>query len=132
MEARTFASAQEFLDFEFSDRDACMIVDIKMQGMSGLELQEELRAKGFDLPVIFITGFDSPETREQAKKSGAAGYFRKPMDDQALMDSIQWAFAKSMSTENRSRRVSSSSIALSNQSNLLALIYCSVIDHPCK
>jgi FixJ family two-component response regulator len=94
MEARTFASAQEFLDFEFTNRDACMIVDIKLQGMSGLELQEELRTKGADLPVIFITGFDSPETREQAKKSGAAGYFRKPVDDQALLDSIQWAFAQ--------------------------------------
>jgi len=94
MEARTFASAQEFLDFEFINRDACMIVDIKLQGMSGLELQEELRAKGSNLPVIFITGFDSPETRDQAKKAGAVGYFRKPIDDQALLDSIEWALAK--------------------------------------
>jgi two-component system response regulator FixJ len=65
-----------------------------LQGKSGLELQEELRSMGSDLPVIFITGFDSPETRDQAKKSGAAGYFRKPIDDQALLDSIQWALAK--------------------------------------
>jgi len=94
MEAQTFASAHEFLDFEFRKQDACLVVDVKMRGMSGLELQDELRTKGSDLPVIFITGFDSPETRDQAKKSGAAGYFRKPIDDQALLDSIQWALTK--------------------------------------
>ena len=71
-----------------------MIVDIKLQGMSGLELQQELRTRGSDLPVIFITGFDSPETREQAKKAGAAGYFRKPIDDHALLDSIKWALTQ--------------------------------------
>ncbi len=91
MEARTFASAQEFLDLQSVNQNACMIIDIKLQGMSGLELHDELRAKGIDLPVIFITGFDTPETRNQAKMAGAAGYFRKPLDDQALLDTIQWA-----------------------------------------
>ncbi len=94
MEVRTFASAQKFLAFNYRNHNACMIIDIKLQGESGLELQEKLRSIGSDLPVIFITGFDSPETRHQAKKSGAAGYFRKPIDDQALLDSIQWALAK--------------------------------------
>ena len=94
MQVRTFSSAQEFLDFESINKKACMIVDIKLQGMGGLELYDELRAKGFDLPVIFITAFDTPVTREQAKKAGAAGYFRKPLDDQALLDTIQWALAR--------------------------------------
>jgi FixJ family two-component response regulator len=94
MDAQVFASAQEFLDSKHRNHDACMILDIKMPGMSGLELQDELRARGSHLPVIFITGFDSPETRDQAKKAGAAGYFRKPIDDQALLDSIQWALTK--------------------------------------
>jgi len=71
-----------------------MSVDIKLHGMSGLELQGELRARGSDLPVIFITGFDSPKTWEQAKKSGSAGYFSKPLNDQALLDTIQWALAR--------------------------------------
>ena len=61
MKVRTFASAQEFLDFETVSQNACMIVDITLQGMSGLELQKELRTRGSHLPVIFITGFDSPE-----------------------------------------------------------------------
>ena len=94
MEVRTFSSAQEFLDCKSINQSACMIVDIKLQGMSGLELYEELRARGSGLPVIFITGFDSPETRNQAKEAGAAGYFRKPIDDQALLDSIEWALTK--------------------------------------
>ena len=94
MDVQVFSSAREFLKFKYRRHNSCMIVDISMEEKSGLELQEELRSMGSDLPVIFITGFDSPETRYQAKKSGAAGYFRKPLDDQALLDSIQWALAR--------------------------------------
>jgi FixJ family two-component response regulator len=93
MKVRTFASAEEFLDFEGLNQDACMIIDIMLQGMSGLDLHAKLQARGDNLPVIFITGFDSPKTRHQAKVAGAAGYFRKPIDDQALLDSIDWVFA---------------------------------------
>ena len=91
---RTFASAEELLDFEDINQNACMIIDIMLPGMSGLELYTELQASGYSLPVIFITGFDSPKTRHQAKNAGAAGYFRKPIDDQALLDSIEWALAR--------------------------------------
>jgi len=71
-----------------------MIVDIRLEGKSGLELQDDLSAAGSNLHMILITGYDTPKTRDQAKKSGAAGYFRKPIDDRALLDSIQWALAK--------------------------------------
>ena len=94
MDVRIFTSAQEFLKYKYREKNSCMIVDIKLQGKSGLELQDELRARGSKLPVIFITGYDTQETRDQAKKSGAAGYFRKPIDDQALLDSIHWALTK--------------------------------------
>jgi FixJ family two-component response regulator len=94
MEVRIFASAEELLDFKSLNQNACMIIDIMLQGMNGLELYRELQARGYSLPVIFITGFDSPQTRQQAKVAGAAGYFRKPIDDQALLDSIEWALAK--------------------------------------
>jgi FixJ family two-component response regulator len=94
MKARTFASAEEFLDFEDINQNACMIIDIMLQGMNGLELHAKVRARGDDLPVIFISGFDSPKTRHQAKVAGAAGYFRKPIDDQALLDAISWAVTK--------------------------------------
>ena len=96
---RTFASAEELLDFEDINQNACMIVDIMLQGMSGLELYTELQARGYSLPVIFITGFYSPETRHQAKDAGAVGYFRKPIDEQALLDAISWAVTKH-STKN--------------------------------
>ena len=99
MDVRTFASAHESLDFECRNKNACMIVDIKSQGMSGLELQDELHTRSSHLPVIFITGFDSPETRNQAKQSGPAGYFRKPIDDQALLDSIRWALPENKDEE---------------------------------
>ena len=94
MDVEVFASAQEFLDSKHRNHGAWMIVDIKMPVMGGLELQDELRARGSHLPVIFITGFDSPASRDQAKKAGAAGYLKKPVDDQALLDTIQWALTK--------------------------------------
>jgi len=89
MEAQTFASGGDFLKFKFRDQDACLVSDVRMPGMSGLELHRKLIERGSKLPVIFITGFDNEETRSQAGKSGAFGYFRKPVDDQALLDTIQ-------------------------------------------
>ncbi|MBW2249298.1 MAG: response regulator [Deltaproteobacteria bacterium] len=94
MDVMVFSSAQEFLEFKYRKHNSCMIVDIRLEGKSGLELQDDLRAAGSNLPMIFITGYDTQETRDQAKKSGAVGYFRKPIDDQALLDSIHWALAK--------------------------------------
>ena len=93
MDVQTFASGREFLDSNYRNQNACLIVDIKMPGMSGIELQQKLVAKGSELPVVFITAFDTEEMRGEAKKAGAAGYFRKPVDDQALLDSIQWALS---------------------------------------
>lgn len=91
MEAQTFASGGDFLKSKFSDQKACLIADIRMPGMSGLALHRKLVERGFKLPVIFMTGFDTEETRDQAMKSGASSYFCKPVDDQALLDAIQWA-----------------------------------------
>jgi FixJ family two-component response regulator len=93
LRARTFASAAEFLDSGSREEDACLIADIRMPGLGGLDLQRELRAKGSTIPVIFITAFDTAETRERARALGAAGYFRKPVDDQALLDAIRWALS---------------------------------------
>ena len=93
-EARSFASANEFLDSGFRDQNACLIADVKMPGLTGLELHQKIIDLGYDLPVIFITGYDTEQTREQAKKSGALGYFSKPIDDQALLDTINWALSR--------------------------------------
>ncbi len=93
MEAQTFASGGDFLKSKFRDQKACMVADVRMPGMSGLELHQKLIERGIKLPVIFVTWFDTAETRNQARESGAFGYFRKPVDDQALLDAIQWALS---------------------------------------
>jgi FixJ family two-component response regulator len=94
MEALSFESAEEFLNCDYEDQNTCLLADIKMTGMGGLELQKELVRRGNRLPVIFITAFDNRETRDMAKKAGAAGYLRKPVDAQALLDLINWAMIK--------------------------------------
>ena len=91
MNARTFASVDEFLQEEVSDGNACLVCDVAMPGKSGIELPSLLAAAGRHLPVIFVTGYDTAETRATAQRSGAAAYFRKPIDDQALLDAISWA-----------------------------------------
>jgi FixJ family two-component response regulator len=94
MQARTFASVDEFMRADFSDENACVISDLRMPGTSGLELPALLSRAGHHLPVIFVTAHDTPETRDLAQRAGAAGYFRKPVDDQALLDAIAWALAQ--------------------------------------
>jgi len=94
MEARTFESGEEFLDAELSERDACLIADVMMPGIGGVELQQELISRASELPVIFITAFDSEETRLQVKSAGGIGYFRKPVDGDALLDAVRWALSR--------------------------------------
>ena len=91
IQALIFASAEEFLQSEFHTEDACLVTDIRMPGLSGLELQQELLKRHIDIPVVFVTAFDSDDARTQARLAGAAGYFRKPVDDHALLDAIAWA-----------------------------------------
>jgi len=94
MEARTFESADEFLKSSPREKNACLITDVKMSGITGLELHRKLIESGSGLAVIYITAFDTEEIRAQAKKAGGVGYFRKPVDDQALLDAIEWALSR--------------------------------------
>lgn len=93
-EAETFASAEEFLEAECSVKGACVIADVMIPGAGGLVLREKLLQAGSNIPVILVTAFDTTETREQAKRIGVSAYFRKPVDDQALLDAIRWALEK--------------------------------------
>ena len=93
MQPRTFASVEDFMRSDFSDENACVISDVQFTGKSGLELPVLLGRAGHHLPVIFVTAHDTPETRDMAQRFGAAGYFRKPVDDQALLDAIAWAIS---------------------------------------
>ena len=84
----TYASAEEFQKVDFKRSPGCLILDIRLPGISGFELQEELIAAGVRMPVIFITGHDRAGMEERAMRLGATAYLRKPFDDEALLGAI--------------------------------------------
>jgi FixJ family two-component response regulator len=89
--ARSFASAEEFLESRLYEQAACLIADIRMPGMSGLELLARLNAKQCRIPTIFITAHGDGKMRLQALRAGAVEFLGKPFDDQALLDSVRAA-----------------------------------------
>jgi FixJ family two-component response regulator len=86
-----YASAPEFLDSRPSGRIACLVLDIHLDGMSGLDLHARLAAAGVAIPTIFITANDDAPTRERARHAGAVAYLAKPFDKLALLDAIRSA-----------------------------------------
>ena len=68
----------------------CIVLDIRMPGLTGFDLQEKLALKGIRIPVIAVSALDDGETRERAREFGATAFFRKPVDGQALIDAIDW------------------------------------------
>ena len=89
IKARSFASAEEFLISGIQNKIACLISDIRMPGMTGLELQARLIAEGSRVPVIFITAHGNARTRTQALNAGAIEFLAKPFDDQKLLESVR-------------------------------------------
>ncbi len=100
LEAATFASAQEFLDAELPDIPSCLISDIRMPGLSGHDLQDELKQRGNSVPIIFITGHGTVPMSVRAMKSGAVDFLEKPFEDQELLDAIQHAIERNRSDRN--------------------------------
>lgn len=92
--AETYGSAGEFLDAFDPERHGCLVTDIRMPGMSGLELQEKLAADGVHIPVIVLTGHGDVPAAVRALKGGAVDFVEKPFDPQALLDLIQQAIAR--------------------------------------
>ncbi len=89
--ARAFSSAKEFLSSGCIDETGCLILDIFMPGMSGQELQQELKRLGRNIPIIFITGRKDEMVRAQVLEQGAAGFLMKPFSDTDLLAAIQTA-----------------------------------------
>ena len=85
LEAQCFGSAKAFLESDLHPTIACLIVDIRMPKMSGLELQGRLKQEESNLPIIFITAFDDAEVRAQAMKEGAVEFLAKPFNHQLLL-----------------------------------------------
>jgi FixJ family two-component response regulator len=91
MSAQAFASSEEFLNSGQQHRIACLIADIRMPGMSGLELQAKLNAERCRIPIIFITAHGDEKMRMQALRAGAVEFLAKPFDDEALLASVRAA-----------------------------------------
>lgn len=92
--AQAYASAQEFLAGFDPGRSGCLVLDIRMPGMSGLELQEELNTRGAMLPIVFITGHGDVPMAVEAMQRGAMDFLQKPFRDQDLLDRINKALEK--------------------------------------
>jgi FixJ family two-component response regulator len=86
-----FTSAQEFLDFDPVEPDAVMILDVRMPGLNGLELQKRLMDSGETLPIIFLTAFEDPRARRAALQCGAVAFLQKPVDEKVLFEAIKEA-----------------------------------------
>lgn len=95
LDVRTYASAQAFLDDYAPTGPGCLVADVRMPGISGLELQRQLAAQGSNLPVIVITGHGDVDMAVRAMKGGAFDFIQKPFNDQVLLDLVQNALEKS-------------------------------------
>lgn len=89
--ALAFASAEDFLDSGEQGRTACLIADIRLGGMSGIELQSRLNSGHYRIPIIFITAHGDEKVRMQALRGGAVEFLTKPFDDEALLISVRAA-----------------------------------------
>jgi two-component system, LuxR family, response regulator FixJ len=89
---QTFGSAEDFLDSGFVQRTGVLILDVRMTGMSGLELQQWLGEMGSDMPIIFMTAHDDIQARTKAMEAGAVAFLQKPFEEQRLLDAIHCAF----------------------------------------
>jgi FixJ family two-component response regulator len=106
MRVETFASAEEYLRHERPDEPACLVLDVRLPGSSGLELQRQLNASPNSIPIIFITGHGDIPMSVRAIKAGAVEFLPKPFRDQQLLNAIEAAIAQASETLRQRRRLS--------------------------
>jgi FixJ family two-component response regulator len=94
----TYASAEEFLQSGLQVRIGCLVLDVMMPGMSGLDLLDWLAASGMAFPVIIITACADEQTRRRAEQAGIVAYLRKPFEEEALLEAIQRALSSASET----------------------------------
>ena len=105
LRVETFASAQEFLGAKRADAPACLVLDVRMPGLSGLDLQLKLRDGGIPIPIIFITGHGDIPMSVRAMKEGAHEFLTKPVRGQDLLDAVQKALASDRALRQERREV---------------------------
>ncbi|HEY7249268.1 MAG TPA: response regulator transcription factor [Methylomirabilota bacterium] len=108
LEVMTFPSAHAFLAFTPSDRPACLVLDVRLPGPSGLDLQAALTQADRSVPIVFITGHGNVPTSVRAMKGGAVDFLQKPFNDQELLDCVQRALRRS--GEERAERAERSEL----------------------
>jgi FixJ family two-component response regulator len=106
LRAETFGTAQEFLRRQQLDAPGCLVLDLRLPGMNGLEVQRELARSGILMPVIFITGHGDIPTTVKAMKSGAVEFLTKPFHDQALLDAIYQALDRDQVAREQQQELS--------------------------
>src|SRR5215469_6768917 len=92
--AKTAASSQEFLEMERPRVPSCLVLDVELPGLSGIDLQQELIRSGIQIPIIFLTGHGSIPMTVHAVKAGAADFLTKPFDDEELLSAIRQCIAR--------------------------------------
>jgi FixJ family two-component response regulator len=99
--AETFASAQEFLDRPRTKAPSCVVLDLQLPGLSGLDLQKRMAEVELDIPIVFLTGHGNIPASVQAMKAGAIEFLTKPVDEQALLKAIQEAIERDRRTRQQ-------------------------------
>jgi FixJ family two-component response regulator len=100
-QAATFASAEEFLQSDSVDNSSCLIADVQMPGLSGIDLRRDLIARGIKMPTIFITAFPEEGARLRALTAGAIGYLGKPFSEDSLLECLNRALGDSCEKKPR-------------------------------
>ena len=103
LKSRAYAGAREFLESWHPLAAECLVCDVRMPGMSGLELQEALNARGANLPVVLITGHGDVAMAVRAMKAGASDFIEKPFNDQVLLDAVNRALARARDGQGAGR-----------------------------
>ena len=105
LRVETFATAQDFLGHERPDLPGCVVLDVELPGLSGLDLQRELAVHGIKLPIIFITGYGDIPMSVRAMKAGATEFLTKPFRDQDLLNAIHQALERDRAARQHSRDI---------------------------
>ena len=105
MSCQTFGSGQELLGAELPDVPSSLVLDVRLPGLSGLNLQRELRERGINMPIIFITGHGDIPMSVQAMKAGAVEFLTKPFRDQDLLDAIEQGIERDRSARKRQTEI---------------------------
>ena len=130
MRAQIFASAEEFLIFKRPDAPACLVLEVRLPGLSGLELQRELG--DLAIPIIFITGHGDIPMSVEAMKAGAVEFLTKPFRDQALLDAIRQAIQRDRANRKRQAEIAELraryDLLTQREREVLALVVCGLLN----